>query len=179
VKRQWHAAWKAQDIVVTLNGKVVDRIDSRSILRVIFVENKLMRTASDHAFAVVDLGDEQLVFPADSGLAGLVHFERQAFWHGRHCVYWLPPSAGALLPARCHERRWLFLRGAPVFTRVLREDLAAFYAASEAMEGPQSWDERRWQHIQDRQSVFAPLPTDPQGANDHAPSVFGLHRHRA
>lgn len=181
MKRQWHAAWQAQDIVVTLGGREIDRIDGRDIRRVIFVENRQMRTASDHAFAIVDLGDEQIVFPSDSGLAGLVHFERQSFWHRRPCVYWLPPEAAARLPARCRARRWWLLRrGAPIYSRVARAELAEVLDGPVAPEGPQCWEERRWQHIQDRQSMFAPMSIFGSVANDQGLTSFGsLNRHRA
>jgi hypothetical protein len=141
VKQHWHAAWQGQDIVVTLKGKEVDRVASASIRRVIFVENGLPQSASDHAYALLELDDAFLLFPADSGFAGLVHFERQSFWATRPCVHWVS-QRHAELPARCHATGWFLRRRAPVYTRLEKRDLASLVDGW-SLEGPQTWEQRR------------------------------------
>ena len=145
MKQQWHAAWQGQDIVVTHKGKVVDRIASASIRRVIFVENGLPQSASDHAYALLELDAAFVLFPADSGFAGLVHFERQSFWATRPCVHWVSDRQ-AELPARCRTTGWFLRRGAPVYTRLAKDDLTALIDGW-ALEGPQTWEQRRLQRI--------------------------------
>ena len=50
-----------------------------------------------------------MILPAASGIAGRVHFERQAYWAGRHCIYWVAASK-AVLPRTLRPGLWLLRR---------------------------------------------------------------------
>ncbi|HXD06786.1 MAG TPA: hypothetical protein VN680_12085 [Burkholderiaceae bacterium] len=143
---RWHTAWQGHDIVVFRNGLEVDRIHASDIRRVIFVQSGEFLTAGDLECAVVELDDQFVVFPADTGFAGRVHFERQSFWDSRACIYWVSGCSGSL-PSDCMRRRgFTFLRRVPRYARIERTRLAPV-VESWCLEGPQTWDERRWSRI--------------------------------
>lgn len=155
----WHTGWCGHDIVVMRNDAEVDRIHAPDIRRVVFVQPTPSTSAGDLSFALAELSGEFVVFPAETGFAGRVHFERQAFWAAKACVYWAD-AAQVRLPARCLVRRGLALtRRSPCYGRVPRAELEPLLAQW-ALEGPQSWDERRWRQIERSRpfSRFDPLP---------------------
>lgn len=170
MKQVCKAFWKGQDIVVTVAGTVVDRIPGDDIRRVVFVERGVPQSASDHAFALLELDDAHVLFPPDSGFAGLVHFERQAFWAGHRCVYWSSLDQ-VQLPRHCKVSRGLLRRGAPLYQRIARAE-APGLVDGWRLEGPQSWDERRMQRIETRRGFSA-------GPGSAAASILYLARHRA
>ena len=153
---RWHTAWSGVDIVVLRNGAEVDRLHGPDIRRVVFVQPIDSTSAGELAFAVVELADDYVVVPADTGFAGRVHFERQAFWAGKGCTYWTD-GITAPLPARCLARRGLSLRREPVYARVPRAELEPVVERW-LLEGPQSWEERRWLSIE-RSRPFARIDT--------------------
>lgn len=144
----WSTQWSGTDIVVLRNEVEIDRIAAQAIRRIVFVQPPDTTSAGDAAFALVELDEEFVVFPSETGLAGRVHFERQAFWAAKACVYWVDDAAAARLPPTCTARRGLLLgRREPRYGRVPREQLAALVERW-PLEGPQSWDDRRWQRIE-------------------------------
>jgi|GEM_PF-629110 hypothetical protein len=144
---RWNTEWSGADIVVLRNDVEIDRVPAASIRRIVFVQPPDTTSAGDAAFALVELDHEFIVFPSATGLAGRVHFERQTFWAAKACIYWVDTGA-ARLPAACTARRALVLgRREPRYMRVPREELAAL-VEQWPLEGPQSWDERRWQRIE-------------------------------
>ena len=66
----WRTAWLGQDIVVYRDGEVVDRVHAPDIQRVIFVYRNAGDTPGDLAFAMVELADEHVIFPPETGFAG-------------------------------------------------------------------------------------------------------------
>lgn len=143
---QWHTAWQGQEIVVFRNEVEVDRLQATHIERVIFAHRGDGSSPGDLLHAVVVLADECVIFPADTGFAGRVNFERQEFWADRACVYWVR-SSRASLPWRLRRGAW-FLRSSGVpYTRVARAELGPLLEAW-PLQGPQTWEQRKWRRIE-------------------------------
>lgn len=147
---RWHTLWQGKDIVVFRDDVEVDRFAADRIERIVFVHQGQGDLPTDLVFTVVDLAEESLLFPAETGFAGRVHFERQAYWAERACIYWAPQARAALPPRVRRTHWWQQLRGltlSPGFVRVPRADLA------DAMQrwpltGPQTWEQRKWRRIE-------------------------------
>jgi len=152
MKSSWHTAWQGLDIVVYRNDAEVDRLHAPDIERVVLVHHGSGDTPGDLVQAVVEVGDSCLIFPADTGFAGRVNFERQAFWAERACVYWVN-EARAPLPHRLRRGRWFPGLSHPVYRRVPRTELAALIERW-PVQGPQTWEQRKWRHIE-RNRPFA------------------------
>lgn len=153
MKFLWRTAWQGQDIVVYKDDEEVDRLNADQIQRVIFIHRNEGNSPGDLVQAAVELVDDYLLFPADTGFAGRINFERQAYWAARACVYWVN-EARATLPMRLRRGRWLLGFAPPSFARVPRAELAALVERWPA-EGPQTWEQRKWQRIE-RNRPFAP-----------------------
>lgn len=154
MKPSWRTAWQGQDIVVYRDDTEVDRLHAPAIERVLLVHRGSGESAGDLLHAVVETDSDCLLFPADTGFAGRVNFERQAFWAERGCVYWVNESR-ASLPMKLRRGAGWFGLGAPIFRRVPRADLAAVLARW-PVEGPQTWEQRKWRRIE-RGRPFAPV----------------------
>jgi hypothetical protein len=161
MKHHWHTAWHGQDIVVYRDDTEVDRLRASDIRRVIFVQDGPGFSAGDLAFAVVEFDTEHVVLPADTGFAGLVNFERQAFWAAKDCIYWAE-HRHAPLPPSCRRG---FLHRTPQFVRLPQAELAPLIERWR-IEGPQTWDQRRWQRIENERP-FGPSSWPPR---EHAHS---------
>ncbi len=146
MKSSWRTAWHGQDIVVYRNEAEVDRLHAPNIDRVLLVHRASGDSPGDLVQAVVEIGDSCLIFPADTGFAGRVNFERQAFWADKGCVYWINESR-APLPLRLRRGRWFLGLTHPVFMRVPRADLAALIERW-PVQGPQTWEQRKWRRIE-------------------------------
>lgn len=136
--------WAGQELLVLRNDEVVDRIAAADIRRVILVCEH-GDSPSDLSFAVLDVGADHVILPAESGIAGRVHFERQSFWTERACVYWTS-SAQAPLPRALRPGLWLLRRHRPGYVRVPSAELAPL-VEQWPLEGPQTWEQRKWAHI--------------------------------
>lgn len=136
--------WEGTDLLVLRNEQEIDRIAAREIHRVILVCHG-SDSPSDLLFAVVETTSEHVLLPAASGIAGRVHFERQGFWMQRPCVYWVD-EARAPLPRRLLAGVWLLRRHVPGYMRLPHNELAAVVDAW-PLEGPQSWEQRKWAQI--------------------------------
>lgn len=141
----WHTAWQGPDIVVLHDDAEVDRFKAADVQRVIFVQHGSGEHLGDLSYSVVELPDEFLLLPANTGFAGRVHFERLAFWAEKRCVYWAHESH-APLPGRLRRGLRLLKPSQPVFGRVPRAELGDTIARW-TLTGPQTWDERKWQRI--------------------------------
>ncbi|WP_280151023.1 hypothetical protein [Piscinibacter sp. XHJ-5] len=149
----WRTAWQGQDIVVFRDEAEVDRVNAGQIERIVFVYSGSGDSPGDLQFAVVTTPDDCIIFPADTGFAGRVNFERIDYWANRGCVYWAPQSK-APLPMRLRRGRfWLRLSSSPAFTRVPRGELAPLIDHW-PLEGPQTWEQRKWRRIE-RSRPFA------------------------
>jgi voltage-gated potassium channel Kch len=137
--------WEGQDLVVLRNDQPIDRIAASDIRRVILVCER-GDTPSDLAFALIDAGSDFVVLPADSGIAGRVHFERQAFWAQTPRVYWVD-AARAPLPRALRPGLWPLRRQRPGYGRVPSAELTP-QIERWPIEGPQSWEQRKWARIE-------------------------------
>lgn len=153
MKLQWRTAWRGQEIVVFREDEIVDRFDAAQIQRVIFVHQDSGDSPGDLVLAVVELPDDHLLLPADTGFAGRVNFERQAWWTERACVYWVN-EAQAALPMRLRRGRWFLGFAGPTYARLPRAELATLIERW-SVQGPQTWEQRKWRRIE-RNRPFAP-----------------------
>jgi hypothetical protein len=142
----WRTAWHGQDIVVYRDDSEVDRVSAPRIERVVFVYSGNGESPGDLLHAVVQTADHFLLFPAETGFAGRVNFERIDYWAERACVYWVHHSQ-APLPLRLRRGRWWLRMSAPHFTRVPRDELASL-VEHWPLEGPQTWEQRKWRRIE-------------------------------
>jgi hypothetical protein len=147
MRTTWRTAWHGQDIIVYRDDIEVDRIAGDQIRRVIFVHRASGDSPGDLAYAIVELEDAYVLFPDYTGFAGRVNFERQSFWAERACVYWLGETL-ASLPAPLRRGRWLLRQSGPDFARIPRAELAPS-VEKWPLEGPQTWEQRKWRRIED------------------------------
>ncbi len=142
--------WEGDELLVLDGDRVIDRLGAREIQRVIMVCDG-SDSPSDLAFAVVETAAEHLVFPPGSGIAGRVHFERHAFWAQRNCIYWAS-AARAHLPRQLRGGVWPLRRHKPGYLRLPLGELAAAIG-SWPLEGPQTWEQRKWARIAANRSL--------------------------
>ena len=136
--------WENNDLLVLRNEQEIDRIAARDICRVVLVCHG-GDSPSNLRFAVIETTSHHILLPAASGIAGRVHFERQNFWAQRPCVYWVD-EARAALPRRLLPGVWLLRGHVPGYVRLAHEELAGVLDQW-PLEGPQSWEQRKWAHI--------------------------------
>jgi hypothetical protein len=148
MKPTWRTFWQQHDIVVLRDEIVVDRLPASGIARVLFVYRGAGDNPGDIERCIVELaGDDGFaLFEPDTGFAGRVNFERQAFWRERGCVYWVSSDA-ATLPWRLRFAAWRGDGASRAFRRLAREELAASIARW-PLEGPETWDERKLHRIE-------------------------------
>jgi hypothetical protein len=139
--------WQADGIVVTRGGDWVDRLRADEIERVTLVHAGEGESPGEVRAAVFELAGRTVVLGAESGIAGRVLFERQAYWSQRNCIYWVkqrhvswPPIAGA--------SRWPLRRLVPQH-RSNTPDAAPLFDRADAT-GPHTWDQRKWHRIERR-----------------------------
>ena len=145
MKPMLHTRWQSMDLIVSQDGREIDRVSATDIERVIVVYSERGDTPGDLAYAVLQTHEHDLLFPPESGIAGRVHFERQLFWGERRCVYWAP-LAKAALPRKLCAGVWMLRLSKPTFVRLPREELRPVIAQW-PLEGPQLWDERKNERI--------------------------------
>jgi hypothetical protein len=136
--------WEGADILVLRNEEVIDRLPAADIRRVILVCER-GDTPKDLSFAVIDLGADHVILPAESGIAGRVHFERQGFWTQHPCVFWTH-TAQAPLPRALRPGLWLLRRHRPGYLRLPSAEVAPL-VEQWPLEGPQTWEQRKWARI--------------------------------
>lgn len=149
-----HTLWRGNDLLVLRNADEVDCIPAHTIQRVVLVYRGAGDSPGDLAYAVFELDSDIVLLPADSGIGGRVHFERQAFWAQRDCIWWVP-QAKVSLPRQLRPGHWLLHRDRPGHVRLPREQLAGLLDTW-PLQGPQTWDQRKWQRIA-RSRALAPL----------------------
>lgn len=148
-----HTAWLGDEIGVYREpDELIDKIHAADIRRVVFVNRNRGRKLADLIYALVELPTEHLIFPAETGFAGRVLFERQIFWEQRACIYWVDEDRTEL-PVHLRRTRWFLRRAAPAYARLPAAELGPILDAW-PLEGPQTWEQRKWEHIQ-RSRPFA------------------------
>ena len=156
MRSTWRTAWQGQEIVVYREDEEIDRLNAHDIQRVVFVHHGAGDSPGDLLYAIVETVDEALVLPDYTGFAGRVNFERQAFWAERGCVYWVGDSHAAL-PGRLRRGRWLLRHAGPSFVRLPRVELAPLIETW-PLEGPQTWEQRKWRRIENRRPFAHSAP---------------------
>mgnify|MGYP001310662013 CR=1 FL=1 len=147
MKTTWRTAWQGQEIVVYRDEQAIDRVAAQDIRRVVFVHAGAGDSPGDLQYALVETPDDVLLLPDYTGFAGRVNFERQAFWAERGCVYWVPQRQVSL-PRPLRQGRWPLRATGPRFARVSRAELAGLID-SWPLQGPQTWEQRKWRRIED------------------------------
>jgi hypothetical protein len=144
--------WEGADLVVLRNAEVADRIAAADIRRVILVCDG-GDTPAHLEFAVIETATDHVLLPAASGIAGRVYFERQPYWTERSCIYW---STGqhAPLPRHLCPGVWLLRRHRPAYLRLPATELAALIEQW-PLEGPQTWEQRKWAQIASKHHLAA------------------------
>ena len=99
----WRSAWHGQDIVIHRDADERVRLNAARIERLVCAQSPDSDCAVDLRFVLAFLNDEAWLLPAFTGIAGPVHFERQAWWAQRACMWWVDPTA-ARLPAALTAR---------------------------------------------------------------------------
>jgi len=147
---RWHTLWQGKDIAVFRDDVEVDRFAADEVERIVFVHRGRGDLPTDLVFTVVELADDGLLFPVDTGFAGRVNFERQAYWTERACIYWAPHSSAPLPSSVRRTHWWQQLRGLTLssgFMRVPRAELAPAMQGW-PLTGPQTWEQRKWRRIE-------------------------------
>lgn len=156
MKTTWRTAWQGQEIVVYRDDAEVDRVAAPQIQRIMFVHRGAGDSPGDLLYAVAELEEECLIFPDYTGFAGRVNFERQAFWAERGCVYWVS-DAQVSLPLRLRRGRWLLRGAGPDFVRLPRIEIAPMIEKW-PLEGPQTWEQRKWRRIENSRPFASTAP---------------------
>jgi hypothetical protein len=154
VNNPLHTLWRGQDLLVLRQQDEIDCLHGPSIRRVVLVHRGSGDSPSDLAFAVFELDTDMVLLPAESGVGGRIHFERQAFWAQRNCIWWVP-QAKVSLPRQLRPGHWLLRHDRPGHARVPREQLEPLLAQW-PLEGPLTWEQRKWLRIA-RNRALAPL----------------------
>lgn len=161
MKATWRTAWQGQDIVVYRahgnSEEEIDRLHAPSIERVIFVYRSAGERLSDIRFALAQLPDEVVLLPLETGFAGRVHFERQAFWAEKANIYWAADKQ-APLPLKPNNGRWWSRLWGLSYGRLPRQSVIQTIDTW-SMEGPQTWEQRKWACISKNQPFASFRPT--------------------
>ena len=144
--------WEGSDLVVLRNQQVADRIAAADIRRVVMVCHG-GDTPADLAFAVIETATDHVLLPADSGIAGRVYFERQSYWTERCCVYWVT-GRHVPLPRHLCPGVWLLRRHRPAYLRLPAGELAPLIEQW-PLQGPQTWEQRKWSQIAAKRHLAA------------------------
>ena len=146
MKTTWRTLWQQQDIVVYRDEVEVDRLAAGRIECVYLVYRGAGDSPGDIGMSVVELIDGFALFEAQTGFAGRVNFERHAFWRAKGCVYWVP-AASAALPWRLRLGAWPGAAPGRAYRRLERSELDGCIA-NWALEGPETWEDRKKRRIQ-------------------------------
>jgi len=153
----WRTAWQGHDIVLFRDDAEVDRVSAPQVERIIFVYRGAGESAGDLMHAVVETSEHCFLFPANTGFAGRINFERVEYWAERGCVYWIHQSQ-APLPLRLRRGRWWLRLSGPGYSKLPHAELASIIDHW-PLEGPQTWDQRKWRRIE-RSRPFAAREDD-------------------
>jgi hypothetical protein len=144
--------WDGADLLVQRKQEVLDCVGARDIERVILVCDG-GDTPAALQFAVIQTATDHILLPADSGIAARIYFERQTYWTMRACIYWVT-GPHAPLPRHLLPGIWLLRRHRPAFMRLPVSELAPLIEQW-PMEGPQTWEQRKWAQIGSKRHLAA------------------------
>jgi hypothetical protein len=144
--------WEGSDLVVLRGQHSTDRIAAAHIRRAILVCHG-GDTPADLAFAIIETDTDHVLLPADSGIAGRVYFERQSYWAERSGVHWVT-TPYAPLPRHLCPGIWLLRSHRPAYLRLPAAELAPLIAQW-PLQGPQTWEQRKWARGPSRRHLAA------------------------
>jgi len=139
--------WEATDLLLVRGQEVADRIAAADIRRV-YVVCDGGDTPAELDFVIVETTADHVILPADSGIAGRVYFDRQPYWTERACIYWVI-ARHAQLPRHLCPGVWLLRRHRPAYLRLPQRELAPLIEQW-PIEGPQTWEQRKWAQVASR-----------------------------
>ena len=143
MKPVWRTCWQQHDIVVLCDDREIDRIAGDRIDAVHFLCRGAGETPGDIEQAAIRLDDGSwIVAGAETGFAGRVNFEREAFWARKACVRWIT-GPRATLPMR------LRLGGRSQAWRRLEADALTDAASAWESARCESWAERKRRRIEE------------------------------
>jgi hypothetical protein len=151
--------WRADEIVVTQGGELIDRLRAATIERVTLVHAGEGESPSEVQAVLFEMADRAVLLGAASGIAGRVLFERQAYWSQRNCIYWVGERRVSW-PSVLGEPRWPFGRPRVPQHRTLTPAAAASLLDRAEVTGPHTWEERKQHRIERRR----PFPGHAIGA---------------
>jgi hypothetical protein len=147
MKPVWRTCWQQRDIVVLCDDREIDRIAGDRIASVYFLCGADGGTPGDIEQIALRLDDATwVVAAAETGFAGRVNFEREAFWSEKRCVRWIA-GAKAALPMRFR------LGGRALPWHRLEADALADAARGWDAVPPETWAVRKQRRI-DRSRPF-------------------------
>jgi hypothetical protein len=145
VKTCWRADW----IVVTQGGQLIDRLRAGRIDRVTLVHTGEGESPGEVRAALFQTAGRAVLLGAESGIAGRVLFEHQAYWSQRGCIYWVP-ERDVDWPAVFGSPRWPFARPRLPQHCTLTSTAVATLLDRAVPSGPHTWDQRKQRRIERR-----------------------------
>ena len=141
--------WRADEIVVTQGGQLIDRLRARRIDRVTLVHSGEGESPGEVRAALFQTAGRAVLLGAESGIAGRVLFERQAYWSQRRCIYWVAEHSVAW-PSVFGASRWPFARPCLPQHCTLTPTAVATLLDRTVPSGPHTWEQRKQHRIQRR-----------------------------
>jgi hypothetical protein len=142
------SSWQGDEIVITRGDELIDHLGADEIERVTLVHAATGDSPGEVRAAVFELPDRVVLLGAESGIAGRVLFERQAYWSQRNCIFWVSERCVAW-PEIHGESRWLFARSVPQHRQLTAAAARALFERADAT-GPHTWDQRKQVRIERR-----------------------------
>jgi hypothetical protein len=141
--------WRADEIVVTQGGQLIDRLRATRIDRVTLVHTGEGESPGEVRAALFQTVGRAVLLGAESGIAGRVLFERQAYWSQRRCIYWVA-EGDVDWPMVFGKSRWPFGRPHLPHHCCLTSTAVATLLDRAVPSGPHTWDQRKQRRIERR-----------------------------
>jgi hypothetical protein len=169
--------WRGDEILVTQGAARIDHLRASDIERVTLIHRGAGESPGEVRAALFEMTERAVLLRAASGVAGVVLFERQAYWSHRNCIYWVGERSVAW-PAAVGAARWPFGRAGLAQYQVLSPADASLLLERAEVTGPHTWDQRKQYRIDRRR----PFPgwvvgaTPIQGGAPVQPVFMSHHR---
>lgn len=141
--------WRGDEIVVTQGGQAIDRLRAKRIDRVTLVHAGDGESPSEVRVVLFHIAGRVVLLGTESGIAGRVLFERQAFWAQRRCIYWVAERS-VDWPSVFGGSRWPFKRSHLPQHCTLTPTAVAALLDRAVPSGPHTWDQRKQHRIERR-----------------------------
>lgn len=148
--------WQADEIVVTRAGQPVERLRASDIDRVTLVHSGEGESPGEIRAVIFETTARAVLLSADTGIAGRVLFERQAYWAQRNCIYWINERRVSW-PSNRAAARWPFASRQPQHGSLAPPALAAVLNQAD-LTGPHTWEQRKQRRIERRRPFRGGAP---------------------